>query len=173
MSNSESRSHISFDEHQTVEIVNPDDGRLESFWVVVFIMTVVLLGAVGVYARQQSETLVDPSASLDSKQRQLLLELSIAVDEIHFMREVAGNVELLLPDLIEQGTLPTFVGQPIQAWTAVDRRCFWLPQPNSTSAFALWLETEDHTALFFTPNLTIPPNDCRLLSTWIEMDNNE
>ena len=173
MSNFEPHSNISFDKNLTIEVVRPDDGRLESFWVVVFIMAVVLLGAVGVYARQQPETLADPSAILDSKQRQLLLELSIAVDEIHFMKEISGKTEILFENLIEQGALPTFVGQSIQAWTSIDRRCFLLSQPNSAAAFALWLETEDHTALFFTPNLTILPNDCRLLSTWIEMDNNE
>ena len=145
-----------------IEVVRPDDGRLESFWVALFILAVLLLGALGIWARQQPVLVEDPSAILQPAQRQLLLELSITAEEIQFVGGMQG---------IE---LPVFVGQNLRAWQEVSSGCFLLRQPNSSAAFVLQLQIEhlntNHPAIFFTPELTANPHSCNELSTWLRMD---
>ncbi|HKM16467.1 MAG TPA: hypothetical protein VJY63_11195 [Marinospirillum sp.] len=146
-----------------VDLVRPDDGRLESFWVALFIFSVLLLGGLGILARQEPALVADPSASLNQPQRQLLLELSITAEEIEF----AGGVEGI--------ELPVFFGQKLPAWQEVSSRCFLLRQPNSSAAFVLQMQTEhlktNHPAIFFTPELAAIPNSCNQLDTWLRMDN--
>src|SRR5690554_6593990 len=125
-----SRSNSS-DDAVEVEVVRPDDGRLESVWVALFIAAVVLLGALGIWARQTPATLADPSASLTTAERQLLLELSIAADEIEFMQGLLGEEALSLANLTQQALLPLFVGQDFQAWQTIEQGCFLLAQPNT------------------------------------------
>ncbi|NLW04196.1 MAG: hypothetical protein GX029_03085 [Pseudomonadaceae bacterium] len=156
-----------------VEVVRPDDGRLESFWVTLFILAVLLLGGLGVWARQAPVTLTEPSASLNTAQRQLLLELSIAADEIAFMEDILGAEELKLANLTEQALLPVFVGQDFEAWQAISQGCFLLAQPKSNAAFVLRLEANTPPAIFFIPELIENPHTCNELSSWLRMDNNQ
>lgn len=156
-----------------VEVVRPDDGRLESFWVTLFILAVLLLGGLGVWARQAPVTLTEPSASLNTAQRQLLLELSIAADEIAFMEDILGAEELKLANLTEQALLPVFVGQDFEAWQAISQGCFLLAQPKSSAAFVLRLEANTPPAIFFIPELIENPHTCNELSSWLRMDNNQ
>ena len=147
----------------TIEVVRPDDGRLESFWVALFILGVLLLGGLGIWARQEPKLLEDPSAILQPAQRQLLLELSITAEEIEF----AGGVEGV--------ELPVFFGQKLPAWQEVASGCFLLHQPNASAAFLLAVQTEDlkthHPVIFFTPELLAMPDSCNQLATWLRMDN--
>lgn len=165
-----SRSNSSADAVE-VEVVRPDDGRLESVWVALFIAAVVLLGALGIWARQTPATLADPSASLTTAERQLLLELSIAADEIEFMQGLLGEEALTLGNLTQQALLPLFVGQDFQAWQTIEQGCFLLAQPNTSTAFALSLQAGAATAIFYTPELVHPPHTCNELSGWLRMDN--
>lgn len=167
-----SRSNSSADAVE-VEVVRPDDGRLESVWVALFIAAVVLLGALGIWARQTPATLADPSASLTTAQRQLLLELSIAADEIEFMQGLLGEEALTLTNLTQQALLPLFVGQDFQAWQAISQGCFLLTQPKSSAAFVLRLEANTPPAIFFIPELIENPHTCNELSSWLRMDNNQ
>lgn len=159
MLNSELNSELS----SSVEVVRPDDGRLESFWVALFIFFVLLLGGLGILARQEPALAADPSASLDQPQRQLLLALSITAEEIAF----AGGVEGV--------ELPVFFGQKLPAWQKIASGCFLLHQPNTSAAFVLQIQTKElathQTAIFFTPELTAIPNSCNQLASWLRMDN--
>lgn len=145
-----------------IEVVRPDDGRLESFWVALFILGVLLLGGLGIWVRQEPKLLEEPSAILQPAQRQLLLELSITAEEIEF----AGGVEGV--------ELPVFFGQKLPAWQEIASGCFLLRQPNASAAFVLQLQSEhldtSHPAIFFTPELTANPHSCNDLSTWLRMD---
>lgn len=156
-----------------VEVVRPDDGRLESVWVALFITAVLLLGALGIWVRQTPVTLADPSASLSTAQRQLLLELSIAADEVAFMKDLLGEEALTLTNLTEQALLPVFVGQDSHAWQAISQDCFLLAQPKTSAAFALNLQADTPTAIFFTPDLVQQPHTCNELSSWLRMDDNQ
>jgi len=157
----------------TVELVRPDDGRLESVWVVLFIVLVLVLGALGIWARQTPVNLADPSASLNTAQRQLLLELSIAADELAFMKDLLGAEALTLDKLTEQVVLPVFMGQNQQAWQVLNPGCFWLAQPRANAAFALKLQVDVPPAIFFTPELINKPHTCNELSRWLRMDKNQ
>lgn len=154
-----------------IEVVRPDDGRLESVWVALFILVVLLLGALGIWARQQPVLVEDPSVTLNDPQRQLLLELSIAADEIAFMQDFLGDEVLTLGSLTEQVLLPVFAGQTLQAWQVISQGCFLLPQPQTAAAFALNLPENAPAEIFFTPKLVKLPNSCNQLSDWLRMDN--
>jgi len=159
--------------NSSVEVVRPDDGRLESVWVALFIAAVLLLGALGIWARQTPATLADPSANLSTEQRQLLLELSIAADEIEFMQDLLGKEALTLANLTEQALLPVFAKQKSHAWQTISQGCFLLAQPKTTTAFALSLSADEATAIFFTPELVNKPHTCNELSSWLRMDGNQ
>ncbi|GLR63602.1 hypothetical protein [Marinospirillum insulare] len=154
-----------------IEVVRPDDGRLESVWVTLFILGVLLLGALGIWARQTPALQDNPSASLNTLERQLLLELSIAADEIEFMQSFLDGESLTLESLTEQALLPVFAGQTLQAWQAIDQNCFFLLQPKTTAAFALSLPRNAPARIFFTPELIEFPDTCNQLSSWLRMDN--
>ncbi|MDR9466876.1 hypothetical protein [Marinospirillum sp.] len=154
-----------------VEVVQPDDGRHESLGVWTVILGVVLLGGLGVFLRQEAVKLETPRPHLDVQQRQLEMELSIALQEMEFLgfaaaEESAARQQLLLQ---EEGLLPYFPGQSADDWVAVEPGCFYLQKPGSTQAFAFqFLNQGSH--LYFTNQFTGVLPDCQQLDSWFVLD---
>ncbi|WP_417580650.1 hypothetical protein [Nitrincola sp.] len=105
-----------------IETVMPDDGKRESLWVWLLISAMLLLGALGIWLRQE----VVPErthVSLNPVQSQQLMALSIAREEILFLAEKPWPA----PESLEQLGLDLFASSASQDWHQPGDDCYqWI-----------------------------------------------
>lgn len=169
MSNSEAQP---LTDGLTIERVKPDNGREENRWVLLLTLTVLLLGTLGVLLRQTPVQMTKQQPELSLHQRQLLMELTIAADEIRFLALPEFLQTGHWPDrqqLLAEELLPVFPGQSAEAWQQPQPACLVLQQPSQTAAFLLLLQA-DTTHLYFTDQFTGTPASCDHLHHWLRMD---
>jgi hypothetical protein len=154
-----------------VEVVQPDDGQYESLGVWLLILGVVLLGGLGVFLRQEAAKPEIRPPQLDVQQRQLEMELSIALQEMDFLGFAASQESAARQRtaLQEEGLLPYFPGQSAENWIAVEPGCFYLQQPDSTLAYAFQFLNQS-SRLYFTNQFTGVLLDCQQLDSWSVLD---
>lgn len=145
-----------------IETVEPATGRRESLWVMLSIALILLLGAVGLHFNSHTtpHAVSTKGPELTPPQRQLVMELSIALPEIQFELEASG----LLPtvaELTELGIAPFYseLDQP-WAWQQLQDNCYMAsPQQPAQGHFlllpresAIYIATETpHAATSCTP----------------------
>lgn len=159
-----------------IETVRPDDGRTESFWVALVITGVLLLGGLGILLRQEQSPATDTRPQLDLLQRQFLMELTIAADEIRFITSMNSEVSTdtgfenwSLEQLLQEQLLPVFPGQSAKAWQQLEPGCLLLPQPASRIHFGLVLQ-QAGSSIHYAPADVPPPDHCETLLSWQRMD---
>jgi hypothetical protein len=159
-----------------IETVRPDDGRSESFWVALVITGVLLLGGLGILLRQEQTGVADTRPQLDLLQRQFLMELTIAADEIRFIATMNSDISINsgfiawpLEQLLQEQLLPLFPGQAASAWQQLQPGCLLIQQPNSPVHFALVLQ-QAGSSIHYSTTSVHHPAPCETLLSWQRMD---
>lgn len=127
-----------------IELVPPKDGRQENVWVLFLVLLLLTAGALGVGWRHVPSAAPTPHlighTPLD---RQLMMELSIALDEIRFIygmqqgqHHALDASTLLAADLLPQDPTGT------SFWMEISENCLLLNRQGSPSML-LYLEAAD------------------------------
>jgi len=149
-----------------VEVVRPDDGRQESFWLIGTISVVLLIAAV---VLQFNQTAVEPEKkhlSLDVQGKAVLTALSIAADEILFLSD--GEALPSVPELIEQEIPPFFDSNGTFAsysWIKPQADCYFGRSSNHVDKdFLVKVAHGDAHVYWREAGATTP--DCQHLTQW-------
>lgn len=153
-----------------IETVRPDDGRHESFWVALVITGILLLGGLGILARQAQPVTADTQTELDVLQSQFMMELSIAAEEIRFLQTLNSDNNLPeLQQLLQDELLPVFPGQSSSDWQQLEPGCLLLEQPVTHQHFALVLQPTGSSIHLLAAD-TPAPDHCKTLLSLPPMD---
>lgn len=127
-----------------LEKVRPDDGRQESGWVFLTVLTILLFGGFGISQHQTFPASLPGHLLLEVSDKATLTALRNAGDEILFMAE--GETDLpSIESLIADG-VPPFAEQPGEVntywWKLMEGRCY-LGVPKESSSQMQFLLTLD------------------------------
>ncbi|RAU17527.1 hypothetical protein DN062_12610 [Nitrincola tibetensis] len=148
-----------------IETVRPDDGRLETLWVWLFIAAVLAIGAIGISVRTETHVHV-PSVELNPVEQQLLTELSIAIQEIEFVTGDVGD----WPDIDQliMAQIPPFTHQS-QTWRAIEKGCYLLVSAVGMHGHFM-LDLNEEARILFHESPIPMISECHDLSHWHRLD---
>ncbi|KGK43188.1 hypothetical protein LH51_01845 [Nitrincola sp. A-D6] len=146
-----------------IETVMPDDGKRESLWVWLLIAAVLLLGALGIWLRQE----VVPQRTqiaLSPSQSQQLMSLSIAREEIQFLAEKPWPA----PESLESLGLELFASSSSHRWHQPGDDCYqWISRQHDGD----FLLRISDAVIFYHPGEVELLSSCTPDEHWTLMDN--
>lgn len=134
-----------------LEKVRPDDGRLESGWVFITVLLILLLGGFGISQHQTVPASLPGHLLLGVSDKATLTTLRNAGDEILFMAEEGAELPTV-KSLIADG-VPPFAEQPgdvnTHQWQLMEGRCYLGVPKDSSSQMQFLLTVEGGVAVYW------------------------
>lgn len=146
-----------------VEIVAPDNGQRESVWVGLFVLLVILAGAMGITLRQEPAGLVADAIELTPLQAQQWVELSITLEEIAFVTHSPWPS----PEVLVSLGLPIFLPTSTHEWHQPEVDCYQWRSLAQQGDFVLHLSDQ---SIYWHPGAVEPLTDCHLDAHWLLLD---
>ncbi len=147
-----------------VELVEPDNGKRESLWVAIFVLLVLVSGVFGISLRKEPPLSNASLVDLSPVQSQLLVELSIALEEIGFVSQAPWPSPDELADMGVSIFLPNQSGR----WHQPQSDCYQWISHNHQGDFVLRLSDK---RIYWHPGAVVALSDCQLDSHWILLEN--
>lgn len=147
-----------------VELVQPDNGKRESFWVATFVLLILVSGVFGISLRKESPLSSARVVDLSHQQSQQLVELSIALEEIGFVAQAPWPS----PDELAEMGVSIFLPSQSGRWHQPQSDCYQWISFNHQGDFILRLSDK---RIYWHPNEVAPLSDCQLDSHWILLEN--
>lgn len=156
-----------------IETIEPATGRRESLWVMLSIALILFLGAVGLHfnSEQDSHSTTADAPELTPPQRQLVMELSIALPEISYEQEESGQLPTI--DLLNELEIAPFSNLQGTAWQwqLLQQGCYLAtPQKPEQGYFLFHPGTE---AIYMASEAPHTPTRCGPDHEWITVSRAE
>ncbi|WP_415884335.1 DUF6162 family protein [Neptuniibacter sp. QD34_54] len=154
------------EEDGTVEVVRPDNGRVESYWLIGSIVIILSIANYVLQNNQAPSLAPQKHLELDVEGKAVLTALRNAADEIMFLSD-DGSLPAV-SELIEQ-ELPPFADSngtfAAYSWNLLDSVCYFGRSSKEGSREFVLKIHNDHSEIYWRQTAVNTPN-CDQLTNW-------